>query len=81
MGPATAAATRAAPAGRAQVLRTLVREPRRAAGTPRAVTRGMDDPSTTPASTFLIALHVLMWTVLGCGLIALMVVVMITPTR
>ena len=34
-----------------------------------------------PGSTLLIALHVLMYTTLLCGLIAIMVVVLITPTR
>jgi hypothetical protein len=45
------------------------------------VTDGMDDPSPPHTSTLIVALHVLIWTVLSCGLIALMVVVMITPTR
>ena len=31
------------------------------------------------ASTFLVALHVLMWTTFSCGLIALMVVFLLTP--
>jgi len=34
-----------------------------------------------PGSTLLVALHVLMYTTLLCGLIAVMVVVLITPTR
>jgi len=67
-----------------QVVREIWVEPARGPGTRRAPAPRMDDelrsdaPVSGAGSTFILGLHILMWTTLSLGVLALMVVVLLT---